>query len=448
MRELELLREAGITVRPGRKEQDQGQDPQQASIVETPALSWPEPLAEEAFYGLAGDIVKTIEPHTEADPAALLFSYFVLYGNAIGRIAYFKAEADEHHMNLFVTLAGATSKGRKGVSYGQSKKLFEAIDDGWTRSRITQGLSSGEGLIWAVRDEQRTVKINKKGEEEEILTVDGVDDKRLLVVEQEFASTIRVLKREGNTLSAIIRKSWDDGDLNSLTKNALAQATGAHISLLTHITKDELLRYLDTTEAANGFGNRFLWVCVKRSKCLPEGGQLHEVDFAGIIKRLRQAVDFGRVTGELKRDAEARDLWYAVYPELSEGKPGLMGAMTARAEAQVMRLACIYALLDLSREIKIEHLRAALACWDYCESSARFIFGDSLGDPVADAILKTLKESGKDGMTRTDISNYFGRNKGAAEISRALDLLAERGMIQRKKEFSGSGRATERWLKT
>ncbi len=35
------------------------------------SATWPEPLADEAFYGLAGDIVRTIEPHTEADPAAL-----------------------------------------------------------------------------------------------------------------------------------------------------------------------------------------------------------------------------------------------------------------------------------------------------------------------------------------------------------------------------------------
>jgi hypothetical protein len=30
---------------------------------------WPEPLGEAAFHGLAGDIVRVIEPHTEADRA-------------------------------------------------------------------------------------------------------------------------------------------------------------------------------------------------------------------------------------------------------------------------------------------------------------------------------------------------------------------------------------------
>jgi len=412
------------------------------------SITWPEPLAEEAYHGLAGDIVKTIEPHSEADPAALIFSFFVMFGNVIGRNAHFVAEADKHYLNLFCGLVGATAKGRKGVSRGQILNLFQSVDPEWAKDRVTQGLSSGEGLIWAVRDEQTTVKKDKNGEEREEILVDGVDDKRLTVVEEEFASTIRVLKREGNTLSAIIRKAWDDGDLNSLTKNSLAQATGAHISILSHITKDELLRFLDSTEAGNGFGNRFLWACVKRSKCLPEGGRLHEVDFASILRQLKQAVEFGQQAGELRRDEQARELWHEIYPELSEGKPGLLGAMTARAEAQVMRIACIYALLDRSEYVGVEHLQAALAVWDYCEQSARFIFGDSMGDPVADEIIKALKEAGQMGKSRTDISNYFGRHKGAREISRALNMLAERGMAYCQKTVSENNRPIEIWFKT
>lgn len=424
-----------------REQQEQGQG--QGNI------SWPQPLAEEALYGLTGDIVKTIEPHTEADPAALLISYFVMFGNIIGRTAYFAVEADRHYMNLFACLVGATAKGRKGVSFGQVKRLFESVDEKWAKENITQGLSSGEGLIWAVKDDIFKTIIDKKtGERKQILEEEGTTDKRLLVVEQEFARTIRVLSREGNPLSAVMRQAWDDGDLNIITKNNPAKATGAHISVIAHITKDELLRYLDSTEAGNGFGNRFLWVCVRRSKCLPEGGRLHEVDFTPLLKRLYKAVEFARTTGELRRDAEARELWAAVYPELSEGKPGLLGAMIARAEAQVMRLACIYALLDCSNIVRVEHLKAALAAWDYCERSARFIFGQSLGDPVADEILKALKMSGQVGITRTDISNYFGRNRGASQIGRALSLLSENGLVISRKELpeEGGKRPAERWF--
>jgi hypothetical protein len=84
----------------------------------------------------------------------------------------------------------------------------------------------------------------------------GVSDKRLMVLEAEFASSLRVLGRDGNTLTAIIRQAWDPGDLRGLTKNSPAEATGAHISIIAHITRDELPRYLDSTESGNGFGNR------------------------------------------------------------------------------------------------------------------------------------------------------------------------------------------------
>ncbi len=405
-------------------------------------INWPEPLKDEAFHGLAGDYVRKVEQHTEADPAAILISFLTLFGNAIGRSAHFVAEADKHYCNMFSCMVGATAKGRKGVSIGIAKLPFKHQDE-WMRDRFVQGMSSGEGLIWAVRDEQREVKLNKQGEEEEIITVNGVADKRLMVIESEFASAIRVLRREGNTLSAVVRKAWDDGNLQVLTKNSPARATDAHISILAHITKDELLRYLEDTETANGFGNRFLWVCVKRSRCLPEGGRLMEVDLSKEITRLNRAIYEAERTGELKRDELARQAWFKVYPELSEGMPGLTGSMLARAEAQVMRLACIYALLDESKEIRLEHLKAGLAVWEYCENSARFIFGDSTGNPIADELHKVIKVH--DGMTRTEISQYFGRNKSSSELNRALTVLVERGVIFSRKDSSGQGRPVEKW---
>src|SRR3990172_6707967 len=97
-------------------------------------------------------------------------------------------------------------------------------------------------------------------------------------------------------------QAWENGHLRTLTKNSPSKATGAHISIVGHITRDELVRYLDRTEAANGFGNRFLWVCVKRSKCLPEGGQLNKVDLSNLIGRLGEVMRFSRTVGEMERD--------------------------------------------------------------------------------------------------------------------------------------------------
>ena len=205
-----------------------------------------------------------------------------------------------------------------------------------------------------------------------------------------------------------------------------------------------MCRLIQATEASNGFCNRYLWLCVRRSKSLPEGGSFDEAAIAPIIQRLNQAVSFGRSVGEIKRDERARAVWRDVYPDLSEGKPGLLGGVISRAEAQVMRLACLYALQDMSYVVTPDHLTAALALWEYCEASAKYIFGERLGDPVADTLVDAIQKH-PSGMTRTEIRDWFGRNRKAHEIDRGLSLLTKQGLIRREAVQTG-GRPIERWL--
>ncbi len=410
--------------------------------------TWPDPIRPEAYHGLAGEIVNVIEPHSEVDPVALLVQLLTAFGNVVGRGPHFTVEADVHCMNIFAVLVAVTSKGRKGMSWSHISRLFMTVASEWVRECVQSGLSSGEGIIWAVRDPTQKKEPVKRGgrvvEYQTVTTDHGVQDKRLFVMEPEFASALKVMRREGNTLSTTIRQAWDRGDLRVLTKNSPVRATGAHISIIGHITPEELRRSLETTEMGNGFANRFLWVAVRRSKCLPEGGRLYEFNLQPLLTRLRAAVEYARGVTLLQRDEEAREVWREVYPKLSEGRTGLLGAVTSRAEAQVMRLASIYALLDRSHMVRLPHLRAALALWDYAEASAQFVFGNSLGDPIADEILRALKASPR-GLTRTEIRDHFGRNQESHRIGLALALLAEHGLAQFSKEESG-GRPTERWI--
>jgi hypothetical protein len=401
--------------------------------------SWPV-LEEEALWGLPGDIIAEIEPHTEADRVAVLSSLLAAFGNAIGRGAFFRVGADLHHLKLNVALVGDTSKGRKGMSWGYPRELMRAADERWIDERVLHGLSSGEGLIYAVRD--RLEGEDKKGEK--VVLDEGVEDKRLLVLEAELAGVLKVMSRDGNTLSPVIRQAWDDGTLQTLTKNSPMKATETHVSIIGHITRQELLRHLTETEAANGFANRFVWLLVRRSKELPFGGEWHTVDIAPLVRRLTSALEFGSAPVLVTWGDSARDNWRDVYGPLSEGKPGLFGAVVGRAEAQVMRLAALYAVMDESHEIEREHLLAALALWDYSEQSARYIFGDATGDAVADQILSALRAAGKDGMTRTEISNLFRRNMSSERIAQALSLLLAAGRVRSKKQETG-GRQAERW---
>ena len=417
---------------------------------------WPDPMAEDAFRGLLGEIVRAIEPHSEADPVAILIQMMVAFGNAIHRNPYYTAEADQHFGNLFCVIVGATSKGRKGASWGHVKNIMSSVDPEWEDNRILSGLSSGEGVIWAVRDEIWKKEAVKEGKGKDravtsyndLLVDQGEADKRLLVVESEFASVLRRIGREGNTLSAILRQAWETGSLRTLTKNSPAKATGAHISIIGHVTAVELRKNLTHTEVANGFANRFLWLCVQRSKTLPEGGQIQDVDLTPFIRRLSAAVSFARRTGHMQRDDQARELWAAVYPDLSEGKLGMLGAVTSRAEAQVMRVACLYALLDLSDVVRFKHLESALAVWDFVEKSVEHIFGGSLGHSIGDAIMLALDKK-PDGLTRTEISGSSGlsRNYDSVSVASALRTLLDSQLIRRSTVQQGKGRPTERWIR-
>jgi len=296
-------------------------------------------------------------------------------------------------------------------------------------------------VIWHGRDPIPSLEKNRADDP-------GVPDKRLCILESEFAQTLKVMNRPGNTLSPVLRNAWDGHEvLETLTKTKPARATGAHISVFGHITLDELHRHLTTTEAGAGFANRFLWHCARRSKMLPRGGRVPVDALEQVTTAVAGAVEYAREVDELDFDEEANELWCGLYPQLGSGRFGLFGAVTARAEPQVIRLGCIYALMNRSNVVRAQHLRAGLAVWKYCEDSARYIFGDLLGDPDADEIRRALLLNPDEGLTRTEIRNLFQRNRRAEDINRALSVLEAYGLARRQDEHSG-GRPTERWIST
>jgi hypothetical protein len=343
---------------------------------------WPDPIGYKASYGIVGEIVTKLEPHTEADPAALYLQTLVALGNLIGRNGYIQIEADKHHGNLFCVVVGISSKGRKGTSLGQVRRVLSLVDEGWEKT-LPGGLSSGEGLIWAVRDQisrKKPVRIGGKLTYEDVTEDFGVDDKRCLVNEQEFVSVLQMMRREGNILSPLLREAFDRGTLSSMTKNSPARATNAHISIIAHITRDELIQNLDAISMKNGLANRFLWSVVKRSKFLPFGGKALSINFANVIKQLEQVKKFCSQPVAVSWDDPAAEEWEKNYHHLSRERQGAAGEATSRAEAQVARLATLYALLDQSTKIKLAHLDAALEIWRFCEQSANYIFGNSTGN--------------------------------------------------------------------
>jgi len=408
----------------------------------------PRPLGEDAYHGPAGAFVRHLEPATEADPAAVLIQTLVMFGNALGRQAGFQVGFTEHWTNESTVIVGLTSSGRKGTGADLPRHAIGKADETW-RGRIANGgLVSGEGVIFHVRDEEWGRRKAKKGEQADVdgwvteLADEGVADKRLMIVEPEFSSVLRVLRRETNTLVGVLRGAWDGlSPLRVLAKNSANIATGAHVSTIGHITEHELRAELAETEAFSGFANRQLWVCSDRSKLLPDGPPV--VGMTEHVERFARALDRSDLPKLLERDEGARELWHCVYPSLTAGREGVFGAATSRAEAHVARLAVIYAALDRDVCVRVEHLRAALEVWRYCEESAAFIFGGRLEDPVAERLLQALK-SAPEGLTKRQMRDVLGHHVKADRMDVALGFLAARDLADGHAEPTG-GRPRELW---
>jgi hypothetical protein len=390
-------------------------------------VGWPEPPAPGAYYGLAGDIVGAIAPHTEADPVAVLVQLLVACGALIGRGAWYRAEATRHHPAEFVVLVGESSLARKGSSYDHVEQLLGEVDPDFS-SRMENGLSSGEGLVWSLRD--------RDGNDA------GASDRRLLVTEPEFA---RVLGgRELSSLSPVLRQAWDGRRLGLLTRNSPVRASEAHLAVIGHITATELRHCSTTLTLANGFLNRFLFVACRRMRLLPEGGDENPLGNTGLKDRLAQALEHASRAGQLSLHSDAKGHWRDTYKEMSKrSMEGVTGALTARAEAHSIRLALIYALLDGASSIRVEHLQAAFALWEYAARSAEWALGDATGDPLAEQLHRTLLDNPA-GLKLTQLHESLGRNRPAAQIREALEALEQTGRAERRTTQTG-GRPAEIW---
>ena len=402
--------------------------PADSDRLPSPA-GWPAPPDPAVYHELSGEIVNRIAPHTEADPVAILTQLLVSFGAAVGRGAWFRVEATRHHANEFMCLVGDSSRARKGSSLDHVRQLLASIDPS-LEHRILTGLSSGEGVIWAVRDPTAQDP--------------GHTDQRLLVIEPEFANVLRAASREISTLSPTLRSGWDGRPLAILTRTAPARASTAHIALIGHITQHELRRHTTSLELANGYLNRVLLIACRRQRLLPEGGDPDPLAKTGLDRLLAAALRQARTAGQIQLDPDTRELWHHAYRKLAtEPEDKIVAQITARAEAHVIRLALIYALTDGKRQIGVPHLTAALALQNYAARSAAWALTGATGQPLAEQIHAALANNPA-GLTRSQISDTLKHNQPAGEIDSALRALQTTGRATVTQIKTG-GRPAHRW---
>jgi hypothetical protein len=382
----------------------------------TDSRDWPV-LDPAALHGPVGEAVRIIEPETEADPAAVLVTMLTGIGAMIGsgpRII----RSGVHPPRLFALVVGDSAKGGKGQSLHAARMVLDRLDPTFMADRTLGGFGSGESLIDAVADSDP----DGNG---------GSPDRRLLLTEPEFTKVLKVASREGSTLSGVIREAWDGGKLQARSRQRTTVATDHHVCVVGHVVADELRRNLTATDVAGGFANRFLYVCARRTKLLPHGGvHLLGDTLEPIAATIRDRIAETRAVSTVEFTPTGGDRYDELYRAIEGDDPGgLLGSIITRGSPYTLRLALLYALLDGSRQIDLDHLEAGYALWRYARASAEYVFGDAIGDEIAARMLHALSRA-PEGLTLTDLDRTLGKHVDAARRNVAVEALERRGLVQ------------------
>jgi Protein of unknown function (DUF3987) len=401
--------------------------------AEIEAGAFPQSARKEAFYGIAGEVTEIICRNSELRPEAVLAQFLCIFGNMLGGGLY-KTQEDDHGTVINVAIVGRTGDGAKGGSLKAVKRLVSAIDQKFFSDNLSGGHNSAEAILGEICDEDTA--FDKNGE---IVTLEeDVPDKRMVIVEEELSRIFQMGKRDGNTMSEILRQFYDKPKVvKALSRKSRLKATDPHVSILGHITPEGLKSSMPNVEVFNGFANRFTFIASQRTCSNPEpevldwrsGELLKKVTYlTELVGKVRPHDECkNNPRHELGFSPDGREKWRQIYHKLSRessGKSQLQGALLARAKPTMLRLSMIYAVLDCSFVIQPEHLDAACALWDYSVASANWAFGQNSGNPDADKIHTALRRAGKKGLTLTQISvDVFSRHKPASDIREALSYL-------------------------
>ncbi len=417
----------------------------------------PPQMRAEGFVSLLREICDAACESSEAHPVAVAFNVLVFFCAMVGRTAFQRIGDSVIHCRLFGIIIGKSGKARKGTAETLVRLLFSLVDtkvreELRTDSRLrvhAGGLSTGEGIAYAIRDAKEPDDKGKGGDV-------GVSDKRLLVIEAEFAGMLAHCRREGNTLSPTLRNVWDGRAIEPMTKTATTRASDPHVCHVGHITGHELREKATADDAANGLLNRYMMLFVYRPKLVPLPKPTRAASVEFLAKRLTAAVIaatrgnlHGNCEHEVRMSDEAAELWCGIYPRLTKDRDGRIGSLLARTEVYARMLAMVFALLDCRDEIEPCDLLAALAWVDYWSESASYVFraGDGDDDQLSDFETEVYELIRKTpGIRLAEIQEHWHRNK-IKPVRAALERLSNTApplIVGRKDEQTG-GRAAMRY---
>ena len=397
----------------------------------------------EMFLGPIGDLTRVVAPHVPWDPVALHVQLVVALGNYLGFAPHIPEGATLRRPNLFLALVGGTGSG-KGSSFAWAEWVLRHLDDRYLVDRTTTAVGSGQGLLAKITDTVFT--LNAAGDE--VVAIEGSDDKRVLYVEEELGQLFtRMLAQDG--IEKMITKAWDSGLLETTTKKESMRCEQPHVSIIGHITPDELFDRLEHRLVDNGFSNRWLYMLIKptqvkflepRPEDVPDLAEACAI-LTGTIRSFSSSYD-----GQpFHLTSQAHDLFAATARHMADRHDtGAMAKQTARWRSTIFKFAMIYAAAEGTTAISDSHFLAARATYAYATRSARAFFGSMSGNENVDRFLSMWRADGYRNVTLTDITEMFSRNLTAVKRNAMLDRLRRDGLIAVETRVSSGGRpATE-----
>jgi putative DNA primase/helicase len=390
------------------------------------------PQADPAcLYGLIGDVARAGSEGTEASACAIAANFMAYLSCAVGRGVYLSIGNTRHHARLFCLHVGRSGRGRKGDAVSLALRIDQALrelDETFAPQIHRGGLSSREGLVALMHDGYRQGRLD----------VPAIEDKRLWVVESEFANVLHQGRRDGNTLSAALRDCWDGVDLKPATKSNRLYASQPHVCLSGAISPSELIGLMSARDLTNGFANRFLMIWAERTRILPFPKETPQAVVEQLARRALEVLAFVRADRHDERDHLRMELspqaqWR--YAQLYRGElnddrgDGTVGALLERRAPMLLRLAMLMALTDLQTRIDVQHIDAAMAWTRHATASVRFVFVSAAEEAklaqvleLSNRVLAFLRERGQ--ATRSQISAECFRGKvSKARIDASLEHL-------------------------
>lgn len=370
------------------------------------------------LYGLIGDVARAGSEGTETNAYAIAANFMAYLSCAVGRGVYLPIGDTRHHARLFCLHIGRSGRGRKGDAVSLVLRIDQALRETGEAPapQIHRGgLSSREGLVALMHDGYR------QGRQD----VPAIEDKRLWVVESEFANVLHQGRRDGNTLSAALRDCWDGVDLKPATKSNRLYASQPHVCLSGAISPAELTGLMSTRELTNGFANRFLMIWAERSRMLPFPKETPQAVVEHLACKTLEVLAFVHADRHDERDHLRMELspqaqWR--YAQLYRGElnddlgDGVVGALLERRAPMLLRLAMLMALTDLQIRIDAHHINTAMAWIRHATASVRFVFVSAAEEAklaqvldLSDRVLAFLRERGQ--ATRSQISAECFRGK-------------------------------------